>query len=172
MGWTVTQKTSRKQALNYELSGLTAHRVAWRGSVAYVAASTKDDPGTVFAIVALVEGVSTVAIKIMDESMGPFEDNCPATVFSLLTPTTSVYAQDWRKRVRARLDTTAKAKAIKSGDRIVFANEMSFGDEVSEQTFIFQKRSTFKRCCDMRTVIIPSWRSRHDWTHTDQEVAR
>lgn len=36
--------------------------------------------------------------KGMDESMGPFECNCPKGILDLLTPTDSEYANDWRKR--------------------------------------------------------------------------
>lgn len=36
-------------------------------------------------------------VKDMDESMGPCECSCPARILNLLTPTTSEYANKWRK---------------------------------------------------------------------------
>lgn len=36
--------------------------------------------------------------KDMDESEGPYESNCPASILKLLSPTTSKYAIAWRER--------------------------------------------------------------------------
>lgn len=38
------------------------------------------------------------AYKDMDESVGPNESNCPKGILDLLTPTTSEWANEWRKR--------------------------------------------------------------------------
>ncbi len=58
--------------------------------------------GEVFALVCLVRrnpkstDGHAFGYKDMSESMGPWEDGCPAKILDLLTPTTSEYALDWR----------------------------------------------------------------------------
>jgi hypothetical protein len=49
--------------------------------------------------------------KIMDESMGPCADRCPAGVLALLTPTSSLFAKEWRVRCQTNiLNATKKRK--------------------------------------------------------------
>ena len=39
--------------------------------------------------------------KDLDETMGPHESRCPKSILSMLSPTTSTYANNWRERCRA-----------------------------------------------------------------------
>ena len=48
--------------------------------------------------------------KIMDESMGPCADRCPAGVLALLTPTSSLLAKEWRARCQANILNAAKKR--------------------------------------------------------------
>ena len=42
--------------------------------------------------------------KDMDETCGPFECDCPASILNLLTPTDNEYAKEWRRRCRENID--------------------------------------------------------------------
>lgn len=48
--------------------------------------------------------------KVMDESMGPCEDRCPAGVLALLTPTSSLIAKEWRARCQTNILNAAKKR--------------------------------------------------------------
>ena len=52
--------------------------------------------------------------KDMDETMGPNEDRCPASILALLTPTDSQWANEWRERCRKNI---AKAAEIRKNGR-------------------------------------------------------
>lgn len=41
----------------------------------------------------------------MDESMGPYEDNCPKRILELLTPTDNKNANDWRERCWKKINS-------------------------------------------------------------------
>jgi hypothetical protein len=58
-------------------------------------AAVKCASGSVVAIVTLIEGGGW---KTMDESMGPYYYDCPASVLSLLTPTKYESALKWRAK--------------------------------------------------------------------------
>ena len=69
--------------------------------------------------------------KDMAESMGPYEDACPARVLDRLTATDNANALDWRSRCRARLTERAvqKAKPVpRPGDVVILAEAMLFRD--------------------------------------------
>ena len=74
----------------------------------------------------------------LDESMGPCEDNCPAHILDLLTPTDKEYALDWRRRCRANLER--RARKIEDGDRIKLAAPLTFTDGHVGDEFIVVKR--------------------------------
>jgi hypothetical protein len=58
----------------------------------------------VFAVVYLLrwspKSDYNFSYKDMDETVGPYECECPLRILNLLTPTTSEYALQWRERVR------------------------------------------------------------------------
>lgn len=66
------------------------------------AAETEPESIKVFAAVVLTaidnKDYYNFAYKDMDETMGPYEYNCPKGILDLLTPTDNEYANDWRKR--------------------------------------------------------------------------
>ena len=57
----------------------------------------------VFAVVVLSQGFHGYGLtwKVIEESMGSYEVNCPARILDLLTDTDSKYANDWREQCRA-----------------------------------------------------------------------
>ncbi|WP_334182235.1 DUF6927 domain-containing protein [Novosphingobium sp.] len=103
-----------------------------------------DVPGEVFAIVCLVrwDPRSTdghqFGYKDMTETMGPYEDGCPARILDMLTPTTNAHAHDWRRRCRANLQR--RSRKIVDGMRIKLARALSFTDGHHGDTFIVVKR--------------------------------
>ena len=56
--------------------------------------------------------------KCMDESMGPNESKCPASILALLTPTDSQWANEWRERCRKNI--AAAAERRKNGPSPLF----------------------------------------------------
>ena len=82
--------------------------------------------------------------KDMDESVGPYNYNCPANILDLLTPTDSEYANKWREQCRKRLNRPK----IKTGDTIKFKDPVCFGGGWSAKKFrkvqYGRKRNIFK----------------------------
>jgi len=69
--------------------------------------------------------------KDMDETMGPYECDCPEEILDLLTPTDREYALQWRARCRENA-AARRAKAAKpsprAGQVIVFDQPLAFAD--------------------------------------------
>ena len=92
------------------------------GSTYY--AAVQNQKGEVWAAVFLTCGQTrhdgtAWGYKDMDETMGPREDKCPASVLALLTPTDSESANEWRERCRRNI---AKAAEIRrNGPKQPFA---------------------------------------------------
>lgn len=97
--------------------------------------------------------------KFLDESAGPNEADCPASILDLLTPTESAFALAWRAQCRANLNNPP-AK-VERGATVTFGHSLHFGDGVKETTFEFVERTTFKRKVDGRFVRIPNWRKNY-----------
>ena len=53
-------------------------------------------------------------VKAMGESSGPCEDHCPASILSLLSPTDSEYANNWRERCRKNIEAKKDPHALKN----------------------------------------------------------
>jgi len=113
--------------------------------------------GEVFAIVCKVmwnprsKTGEHFGYKDMDESMGPCEDNCPAHILDLLTPTDKEYAIDRRRRCRANLER--RTRKIEDGDRIKLASPLTFTDGHVGEEFIVVKRGRRQSFRDPETRI-------------------
>jgi len=99
--------------------------------------------GEIFAIVCLVkwnprdkEGY-IFGYKDMEESMGPYEAECPAHILDLLSPTDNANAIDWRARCRARLER--RGRKLEDGDRIRLPSPQKFTDGYVGQEFLVSK---------------------------------
>lgn len=118
MGWTFTNtELKRNDAVN-ELFNWTSEKYRTRvlkstmkGSVYYGAVEQIDKETakrTVQAVVVLTSSDRkngfNFGYKIIDETMGPSECECPKAILDLLSDTDSEYAKDWRKRCRANLE--------------------------------------------------------------------
>lgn len=117
---------------------ISTHRVlksAMVGSVYYAAVTTEvaGQPTKVSAAVFLTCGRTRNdgciwGYKDMDETMGPCESKCPASILALLTPTDSKYANEWRERCRKNIAEAADRR--KNGPKPLYAPN---GVEVKEE---------------------------------------
>lgn len=170
MGWTFTSKGSQttkeffEKEFNYDKGDGRSGKIirfsaTW--TTAYMAyeikvPETKDENGNVLpakrdviAIVCLIRHVPraldgyTFGYKDMTENMGPCESRCPKTILDLLTPTTSEYANDWRKRCWDRINKRKAAPKVKAGDLIKFKHPIPFCDGTSQDTLRWSKGNRF-----------------------------
>ncbi|RSU72120.1 hypothetical protein BRX37_20135 [Sphingomonas sp. S-NIH.Pt3_0716] len=100
--------------------------------------------GDVFAVVCLLawNHRSTTGeqfgYKDMTESMGPNAAECPKHILDLLTPTDKEFALDWRRRCSENL--ARRSRKVADGDRVRFAEPLSFTDGHTGQEFIVERR--------------------------------
>lgn len=62
--------------------------------------------------------------KGMDESMGPFQTNCPERILKLLTPTDCLYAQNWRDDCWAKIEAKKARPKNKRGTCLLYAGDV------------------------------------------------
>lgn len=117
MGWTSTQATCfdrhyridrKAECINMISSDVQVLKASMVGSVFYAAVrDTIWPPDEVFAVIILTSvnnKTLTFSFKIMDETEGPTERNCPRSILEMLTPISSPVANEWRKDCWANLD--------------------------------------------------------------------
>jgi hypothetical protein len=109
------------------------------GSTYYAACERTEASGKrqVFAIICLTKTSTgarddcTFGYKDMDETVGPYECDCPASILDELTETDYPHAIDWRARCRANLVRRKLERAKptpKPGQTIIFDEPMRFSD--------------------------------------------
>ncbi len=96
----------------------TGQREVW-AAISLVRYNPRDPDGYIFGY------------KDMEESMGPYECDCPEPILDLLTLTDAQHALQWRARCRENI-AARRAKAAKpsprAGQVIVFDEPLSFAD--------------------------------------------
>jgi hypothetical protein len=100
--------------------------------------------------------------KDMSETMGPYQADCPATILDLLGPTINEHALDWRVRCRAAL-ARRNRKAPKSGDTIIFAQDMNFTDGSQARRFVMStqgRKTIFTNPVSGGRYRISRWKDR------------
>jgi hypothetical protein len=115
--------------------------ISLKGSVAYMACQYRDGDGKthVYGLVCqLFKDGNDRGYKPVEETMGPFESDCPARILDLLTPTDSQYANEWRERCRNRAAT--KQGRPKVGQVIRFNAPLKFSDGSLESEFTISKK--------------------------------
>lgn len=137
-GGTVMPPASRQKEIDRMLTWeqkdeagniLATHRVlksAMVGSV-YYAAVTTEKPGketqiwaAVFLTCGRVKHDGCIwGYKDMDETMGPCESKCPASILALLTPTDFKWANEWRERCRKNIAEAAERR--RNGPKPLYA---------------------------------------------------
>ena len=74
----------------------------------------------------------------LDETVGPYESDCPASILDELTETDYRHAIEWRLRCRANLVRRKLEKAkptLKPGQTIIFDEPMRFSDGSDRSRF-------------------------------------
>lgn len=135
------------------------------GGTFYAAVRDKDS-GSTWALVIMTirsRGYWNFTYKEMDETMGPAEDRCPARILDLLSPADCENALEWRRRCRQNAAKLARAKAIRPGDTVRFSRPLDFANGDRLDTFLFEKRSTFRHPEGHSRYRIPGWRARYDY---------
>lgn len=104
------------------------------GGVLYAAIGNAD--GEVWGLVALFgvhndSGGRSLAVKLVDETMGPLEVSAPMRILSHLTPTDHEYANTWRANV-AEFHQRRRAARAMIGSTLTFAHSLSYGEPVGE----------------------------------------
>jgi hypothetical protein len=138
MGWTTTHKPSHISAKEYiETNCLTwdspthDYRVLDGGVKnfrTYYGAVEKTDRSTgerqVFAVIFMLQfyknDYHNFGYKDMDESVGPYQAECPERILKLLTPTTSQYAQQWRDACWAKINAKKTKPVINVGTALTY----------------------------------------------------
>lgn len=73
--------------------------------------------------------------KDMDESMGPYQSDCPERILDLLTETDSEYANEWRARCRANIAARKSIPKLTEGVVMKFNEPVGFGDYGKDDYF-------------------------------------
>jgi hypothetical protein len=175
MGWTFTNKggLTTKEFFEREFNhdkpeeGRSGKVIACHATwtVAYLAYETLSPKGRqVVGVVCLLQHVPraldgyTFGYKDMSEEDGPCESKCPKTILDMLTPTTSEYALQWRKRCQERIDKRAKAPKVKKGEWVKFTHPLTFRGGETLDTLQYIKGNTFYRC--YTNYRISNWKER------------
>jgi hypothetical protein len=145
MGWTggaLQGPFTSLAAIEFDLGAEFAARViekARYGTVIYAAVRSREGDN-VFALVLLAERREGILYtKPVSEDMGPAEDRCPAHILDLLTAPSNDWARKWRERCRARL---AQPKPCR-GQKVVFAEPITFTNGESHSKFTYDGGSRF-----------------------------
>ena len=179
MGWTYTNKGSQttkeffEKEFNYDKDGRSGKilRFSATWTTAYMAYECKvpvmgELPARtdVIGIVCLIRHVPnasdgfTFGYKDMTEDMGPNESKCPKTILELLTPTTSEYANNWRKACWDRINKRKAAPKVKAGDYVQFKESICFRGGAELTVLQWVKGSLFKRYYNL--YRLPNWKER------------
>ena len=137
-------------------TGLRVLKSSVRSGAWYAACQSYESDGTslVFAAICLIRWNPKArdgyifAYKDMEESMGPYRYDCPASILDLLDSPRNEHAAHWREHCRQRLALTSRRKP-RPGDTLVLAEALTFTDGHSERTFRVVASGNKTRLCRM-----------------------
>jgi len=164
MGWMGTQTDSPNHILvTEEIEYGGGHTVVGRSGKYY--AVRNNNTGSVYGLVALVRSKDGWKYtKLVDEDMGPCEVRCPAKILNMLSPTAEKYAVAWRETCRANIIKQKATPKVTEGSIIKLVEPVTFSDGVTESTFEFVERYTFRRNTDKRLVRLrKAWKTQLEW---------
>lgn len=153
MGWTYLRKDEDTTAAEFLRKEFTSTNcevldVAVKLRTAY-AACRNTKTGEVFALVVLLDyrpkDYYNFGYKDMDETMGPYECDCPERILKLLTPTDHEYALGWRERCWARIKARAAKPKLTDGCKVRFAQPIEFTNGDKLDTFEVEKDGRYVR---------------------------
>lgn len=99
-------------------------------------------------------------MKVMDESMGPSEYKCPASILNLLSPTDNEYAAEWRRRCRENISKEKDPHALKNlpvGSIIRFKGRDGKNIELTKHPAAYQFKRPFWYCPKSRRYMSVKW---------------
>ncbi|WP_206245700.1 DUF6927 domain-containing protein [Novosphingobium terrae] len=149
MGGFRTPKTYLDDQLTYapdpekgRTRGSRVLKSVWQGRVYYAAVEPYGQDGAepALAIICLVhwkpksQSGEHFGYKDLTETMGPYDQTCPASVLDLLGTPRNDHAEAWRKACRARLALLARPKP-KAGDRLILPEPQRFTDDYEARAF-------------------------------------
>lgn len=150
MGWTTLHRQPGQTDRDFIQREIVGHGHTILDGVTkgftFYGAVRNDDTGEVFAIVVLQHrsrGYENYGYKAMDETVGPFEIDCPDRILDMLTPTENEYANGWRAKARAKNAAKAARPKVKAGDTIRFDQPLRFTNGLSFDTFRYESGSSF-----------------------------
>ncbi|MCL6560684.1 MAG: hypothetical protein K6U74_18200, partial [Firmicutes bacterium] len=90
--------------------------------------------------------INNFGYKDMEESMGPYQYDCPERILRLLTPTENEYALKWREKCWENIQKRKARPRLTEGAVIEFAEPISFADGWEEKVFqvVNPRRHIFK----------------------------
>lgn len=165
MGWTSTYRapgqTDRDYFANWLGAGDEIVECATVKGAFYAAVRRGEE---VWCLVVLVHRNRSqdynFTTKEMTDTMGPAVTDCPAKVLDALTPTDNQYALEWRADCRKRLAQQEKARQVRPGQVVKFAAPFSFTNGDTLDTFVFEKRNSFRGVESGLRYTIRGWRDR------------
>lgn len=137
------------------------------GNIYYAAIERTSDSGEkiVFAVIghthSNLKDYMNFSYKLMDETMGPYNYDCPNSILDLLSPTDSEWANEWRKKCK---EHKMKPKLCKLPIGSMISYENFEGEKI-----ILEKRAPnyqFKKTWWYRpakNTYVPSRRIPDDW---------
>lgn len=174
MGWTGTYtERPAHEVVTEELESGGEWKVIARSGKYYVIErqGNPDSNPQRLAVVGLVErGEGMVYTKLVDETMGPVEDNCPTRLLDLLpAEAPNEYAAEWRARCRANAEAKAAMPKLAKGDRVRLAEPIKFMNGMEADTFTFEGRFTFTASNGTLVRLPKNWKMRYEWERLDPE---
>ena len=173
MGWTFTRRGNQpiKDFLRDRIDGHDAHGdKRWRcvdiaivnRTTAYIACeiTEPDQRPHVVALVFLLayrpKDEYDTGYKDMDETVAPYERNCPERILKLLTPLEDEggYAAKWRADCWKNL---AQRKRFKPGVAFTLESPCHFSDGRDRQIFEYVKRGKYRCVADGVVCKISKW---------------
>lgn len=181
MGWTTYHRAKGQTHAEHFATDLNKNleiiESSAKGGTFYAAVRNKET-AEVFALVILFRWAPrdyyNFGTKWMDETVGPCEDEAPAKILDLLTPTDSKWANEWRERCRKNLEKAAEGKKVsskvKDGDVIRVDKPLNFVGGGTAQEFRLEMRGRTRRwranpgTVDGFMCRLPrDWATRYNW---------
>lgn len=100
---------------NYKVLKSTLKGSVWYGAIQY-----KNDKVFGMVILTSVRKRYLFAYKDMDETMGPYNYDCPKSILDLLSPTDNEWANEWRQKCLNKMVETHSLAKLPVGSIIEF----------------------------------------------------
>jgi hypothetical protein len=153
--------------LRQELLG-DGHEILDHATVkrAFYAAVRTKSTGEIWGLVVLTRSDKdpyyNFCYKDMDETVGPYECECPARIIKMLTPTDSQWANEWRQKCLDNASRQNNKPKVDNGQWIKFDQPIHFTNGQELDTFQLRKdgRKTFFASVTGGLYRISNWKDR------------